>query len=378
MEQEFTGTYSPQDNKLRLYALERLDAETYAKAKACGFKWAPAQKLFVAPMWTPEREDFLLSLVDYIEDETQTMEERAAERAERFNVYSEKRAKDAEYAEQAAGRIMEHIPPGQPILIGHHSQRRAERDRDKIEASLQKAAKNWETAAYWEERAAASQHHAKYKERIDVRLRRIKGLEADKRKNDRYLSMNMERLAFFQDNRTDEKALILAFRVGRYDFSSTSSRLVEYDYKSGDYVLMHPIDKCLEMGIRACEANIKHRKRWINHYENRIAYERACLGDYVEPEKVKIKRPALAPLVNFDAPNSHHMTAAEWKIASRYDSYHVQPMNHEGKRADWQSKAAYRQRWVSRGFALRDSQPVFITDMKITMPPVQAPEAVTA
>ena len=53
----YTATYSPDDNKIRLYASTRLDAETYARIKAAGFAWAPKQDLFVAPMWTPARED---------------------------------------------------------------------------------------------------------------------------------------------------------------------------------------------------------------------------------------------------------------------------------------------------------------------------------
>lgn len=52
-----TATYSPEDNKLRLYASTRLDAETYARVKAAGFVWAPRQELFVAPRWTPAREE---------------------------------------------------------------------------------------------------------------------------------------------------------------------------------------------------------------------------------------------------------------------------------------------------------------------------------
>ena len=40
-----TATYSPEDNKLRLYAFSRLDTETYERVKAEGFKWAPKQDL---------------------------------------------------------------------------------------------------------------------------------------------------------------------------------------------------------------------------------------------------------------------------------------------------------------------------------------------
>ncbi len=60
--QMYRATYSPDDNKLRLYAVSRLDPETYKKVHDAGFRWAPKQALFVAPAWTPGREDVLLSL----------------------------------------------------------------------------------------------------------------------------------------------------------------------------------------------------------------------------------------------------------------------------------------------------------------------------
>ena len=71
------ATYSPEDNKLRLYASSRLDTATYERVKAAGFKWAPKQDLFVAPMWTPSREDLCIELADEIGDEDTTLVERA-------------------------------------------------------------------------------------------------------------------------------------------------------------------------------------------------------------------------------------------------------------------------------------------------------------
>ena len=49
------ATYSPEDNKLRLYPLSRLPKELYERVRAAGFIWAPKQELFVAPAWTPDR-----------------------------------------------------------------------------------------------------------------------------------------------------------------------------------------------------------------------------------------------------------------------------------------------------------------------------------
>src|SRR5262245_28121705 len=179
------ATYSPEDNKLRLYPAHRLDAETYARVKSAGFVWAAKQNLFVAPMWTPDREDLLLALCDDIEDEDKSLVDRAEERAERFDGYRENRAHDAERAREAVAAIADNIPLGQPILVGHHSERHARRDAERIENGMRKAVRMWDTAQYWKARAAGAIRHAQYKERPDVRHRRIKGLEADKRKQEK-------------------------------------------------------------------------------------------------------------------------------------------------------------------------------------------------
>ena len=110
-------TYSPEDNKLRLYSLTRLDAETYQRVRAAGFIWAPKQELFVAPMWTPEREDLLIELCGEIGDEDTSLVERAEERAERFEEYSDKRAEDADRAQKAVKSITDFIPMGQPMNL---------------------------------------------------------------------------------------------------------------------------------------------------------------------------------------------------------------------------------------------------------------------
>ncbi|HFT9398815.1 TPA: fertility inhibition protein FinO [Escherichia coli] len=45
--QMYRATYSPDDNKLRLYAASRLDPETYKKVHDAGFRWAPRQALSI-------------------------------------------------------------------------------------------------------------------------------------------------------------------------------------------------------------------------------------------------------------------------------------------------------------------------------------------
>ena len=182
MEYLGTATYSPEDNKLRFYPRARLSPEDYARIKSAGFIWAPKQELFVAPMWTPEREDLLTEWCGEIGDEDTSLVERAEERADRFTDYSAARQEDAEQARAAVSAIADNIPLGQPILVGHHSEKHARKDAEKIENGMRRAVKMWEQSKYWTDRAAGAIAHAKYKERPDVRARRIKTIEADIRR----------------------------------------------------------------------------------------------------------------------------------------------------------------------------------------------------
>ncbi len=254
------ATYSPEDNKLRLYPSSRLPKDLYDRVKAAGFIWAPKQELFVAPAWTPAREDLLTELCGEIGDEDTSLVDRAEERAERFEDYSDKREADAHQAHKAVDAIADNIPLGQPILVGHHSERHARKDAERIRNGMTKAVKMWETSKYWTARAAGAIHHAKYKERPDVRARRIKGLEAEIRKcKARYTP-------------SDNKVLMQK----------------EYSYATGTYGAEEvPHVWCAPRGGRGGSWVPVHRlpaieageQRWIAHYENRLAYERAMLAE---------------------------------------------------------------------------------------------------
>lgn len=281
----YSATYSPDDNKLRLYASSRLDSETYARVKSAGFKWAPRQDLFVAPMWTPSREDLLLDLAGEIGDEDSTLIDRAEDRAERFEEYREKRTAEAHRARESVAAIAEGIPFGQPILVGHHSERRARKDAERIESGMRKAIKLWDTATYWTDRAAGAIRHAKYKELPAVRHRRIKGIEADLRK--------------VQKEKADAEKLLAAWSLPNLSLAG-ARRIAGADYgrfrltverKPGDawglsaYDVLRDdppawtVEAVVEKAKEAYPRTIAHQERWIAHYENRLAYERAMLAD---------------------------------------------------------------------------------------------------
>ncbi len=284
-----TATYSPDDNKLRLYPACRLDAETYARMKAAGFKWAPKQEVFVAPMWTPTREDLLIELAGEIGDEDTSLTDRAEERSDRFENYRDRRADDANSAHKAVKAITEHIPLGQPILVGHHSERHARRDVERIRAGMSRAVKMWETSQYWEDRAASAIRHAKYKERPDVRARRIKTIESDKRKREKAMKEAETFIALWQSDKLD---LAMAKYIANRDHISKEFPLAEYPRPEGasTYEGMMSLWSALEDGIidhtqareiavRVHTRTIKWSQRWIAHYDNRLSYERVMLAE---------------------------------------------------------------------------------------------------
>lgn len=295
-----TATYSAQDNKLRIYPAGRLDADEYAKVKAAGYAWAPKQGFFVAPMWTPAREDLAIEMAGEIDDEDSTAEERAAQRAERFEGYQESRTRDAESARKAVASIADNIPLGQPILIGHHSERHARKDAERIESGMRRAVRMWETAEYWQRRAAASLRHADYKERADVRARRIKTIEADKRKTERELQDLDERARLWslvdkpEAWKTREDGSIASREERAHQIASRVSyaHVITQGGRSWTaYDLLRPeaeraadaprltIDEILQR-MEKVRANTKaHYLRWLNHYTNRLEFERAMLAE---------------------------------------------------------------------------------------------------
>ena len=434
----FDATYDPADDKLRLRASSRLDAETYTKVKGVGFAWAPKQDLFYA-IWSPAREDLLVALAGEIDDEETTPEERAAQRADRFSTYQGKRAADAEQARKSVSAIADGIPLGQPILVGHHSERHARRDAEKIENGLRRAVRLWETVGYWQQRAAGAIAHARYLEQPAVRARRIKKLEAELRGYRRDTSKAEKALELWAvEPLTLERAMAIT-NVNHYSMCFPLS-LYPREPPTSQYEGQQSFWSALQDGIITTEQartlavamnqrGIAHRSRWIAHLENRLAYEKAMLGergglkadkfdlqpggqvlrrghwhvitkvnrsagavrsvtvlghfaatiavediaDYRAPadgvaEKVKAAT-KLAPMCNYPSEGFRHMTRAEWERKKMSDV--PQAIRHKAN----EKHGAHRTRATSGG--AWTTVAVYLTDVKRVDPPApSAPEPV--
>ncbi len=320
------ATYSPDDNKLRMYPTARLDLEDFNRIKDAGYRWAPKQELFFCPRWTPKAEDLALEWAGSIEDEDTTLAERAEVRAERFGDYSDKRDADGDAAAAGVAAITEHIPLGQPILVGHHSQRHAERDAQRIESGMRKAVKMWETSEYWTQRAAGAIAHAKYLERPEVRARRIKKLEANRRKKVADYTP-IEKYGVFM-----QKPWTCPICGKTYCEEHPEAEQECEHVMTGQGRAASPVREAALPRIE------KGWARWIAHIDNRLSYEKAMLENEGASHLLdKPKRPKLPPILNFEVAEGeplssenqyhrgqiipyvqHSVTKEEWKEITRW------------------------------------------------------------
>lgn len=82
-----------------------------------------------------------------------TYRERRERKAERLREWADKRETKAAAAFAASNRISDGIPFGQPILVGHHSEKRHRRDIDRIHSGMSRGIENSRKADEFRSRA---------------------------------------------------------------------------------------------------------------------------------------------------------------------------------------------------------------------------------
>lgn len=106
-------------------------------------------------------------------------EEKAEDRADRFGGYAANAAQSSEAAHRKSHDISERFAFGQPILVGHHSERRARRDHARMDDAMRKSISDSDRAAHWTGRAQAAANYQQFKKDPGRTLRRLDKLRAD-------------------------------------------------------------------------------------------------------------------------------------------------------------------------------------------------------
>jgi hypothetical protein len=174
------ATYHVPTDQLRAEFSARLSAEDYATITAAGFRWHRSRGAFVAT-WTPAREDVLYQLgIEAIELDDEP--EDAAGRIERYSELAGNATTRSNAAHDRAHAAVDGIPPGQPILVGHHSERHHRGALRRHDSAMRAAVDEYSKAEYWRQRAAGAAWRQRQRQDPGVIYRRIEQLEADRRR----------------------------------------------------------------------------------------------------------------------------------------------------------------------------------------------------
>jgi hypothetical protein len=116
-------------------------------------------------------------------EQVAAIQERAESRADRMEDRADDARREAESRFKAERAILEHIPMGQPILVGHHSEKRHRSDLARADNHMRKAVEATEKRDHYRQRAAAARATAEGKQFGDPGYlqRRIREAEAEER-----------------------------------------------------------------------------------------------------------------------------------------------------------------------------------------------------
>ncbi len=277
-----TATYSPEDDKIRLY-VGRVPRDEYEKLRADGWTSTPKQNCDFVATWTPGRRDTALAYAGIIDDEDQGPADRAADRAERF----------AQYREKRTGEALHHADryDAAPSAHGYQSAARAERAAARHDRLGDKACDAWSKAEYWQRRTAGVISHALYKSTPAVRMGRIKILEAELRKLEKSREesaveyRNWQKIAALPDPATQTNAAERRANIGYgwngYTHPTTGNKGSLWSFLRSDND--HP-DRITGAQAAALyfaahtdptspEWNETNSAEWCDHYHLRLAYE---------------------------------------------------------------------------------------------------------
>ena len=277
-----TATYCPEDDKLRLY-VGRVPRDEYDFLRAQGWTSTPKQACDFVAVWTPEREDTALAYSpEGIEDEDQTPEERAADRAERFGGYADKRLAEAtDHADQYDNR---------PAVHGYQSRALAERMAARHDRIGTRAVNQWEKAEYWQWRTSGVISHALHIASPGVRMGRIKALEADLRGIEKRHAERRTRWELWAataamtdpDVQTARARKLAYIEHGNYTHPRTGRESYLFDLMQDGETSTWPdplnaAEICALWLASHSEPTPEPSGRWHNHCRLRLAYENQML-----------------------------------------------------------------------------------------------------
>lgn len=215
--------YNLDDDTLRVDLSTWMEPEIYQRFIKMGFKRWPKQELLVTK-WSTRTEDLVLEICGNFD--IVVHESLFSDRIERFEQYAQNASGRAQRFQKASDQHSARFYMGQPILIGHHSERSARAAQRRAHNAMSKAVAESDRASYWKDRAAAAARRQSQKENPQVIYRRILRLEADHRKAKRERDGTRDRLERIYAFEDDGKPVDFEKKV--LDFERYYQRIVDH------------------------------------------------------------------------------------------------------------------------------------------------------
>lgn len=173
------------------------EEETRAALKARGWRWSGYRKQWYTNQRYPQ-------LPPRVRAEDGGECDYASERADRLTAAADRHQRASDAAYQRSNDLLAMIPFGQPILVGHHSERADRNRRAKSWAAMDKSVEEAKTAERLQHAARSSaEHQAYYTSDPDALQRRVDRLAADARKMQRTIDRRTQELAARGESATE-------------------------------------------------------------------------------------------------------------------------------------------------------------------------------
>jgi len=123
-----------------------------------------------------------------IEEQVALKDERSAYRAERYTQRAQAKHQASEQAYHRSNAALEGIPPGQPVLVGHHSEKGHRRALERSHQAMGQSVEAGRAAKRLTEKAAGSEAQVQKRQSKSYMGHRLQEAEAKKRQAERDLA----------------------------------------------------------------------------------------------------------------------------------------------------------------------------------------------
>jgi len=320
------ATYSPEDNKLRLYNNKPVSPTLFERLRRHGFQNEPSQHCFFAA-WTPQCEELCLELFGDINCEQTTLAQRAQAKATRFDTLAQDHEQKADPFSKAAQAVQN-------------------------DNAFKQAEHAFNISQYWHNRAMNVGRHVAIKITPSVVANRIKKLLSDLRHHQNAINhghilfrlwTNIQSLPSYSQRKHN-----VDYYVGCMIKTGETSPVGQFDkYRAQQITVDEIITQNIEWANQIAQS--VESRRWIAHILNRLSYERRILGDVprfegqlttsvlqifartqgaLSPQakrygdQLSLSSPAILPL---HIANDHHLTltSEEWRDLMQSVGYAV-------------------------------------------------------